>query len=110
MAIAALNFRIVVQDQEVENVSEGGIHLVRDERLEKERAAKAVVKSIGATAFKAYRTIHEGKEVDGQCPIKVGDVIHYNSHTGLKVTDEEDGQVYRIITDDDVMALVYKRG
>ncbi len=110
MAIAAVNFRIVVQDEEVKETSEGGIILARDERLEKERAAKAKVVSIGPTAFKAYRTIEEGKEVNGHCPLKAGDVIHYSPHTGLKVVDEEDGQVYRIITDDDVMALVYKRG
>ena len=105
--VKAVGYRILVKDEKVEEFSKGGIAIVTDPRLEQERASRAKVLDIGETAFKAFRTVNEnGKEVNGYCPIKIGDIIHYAPYAGKTLPDKSDeGGWLRIITDDDVMGV-----
>ena len=105
--VKPVGYRILVKDVEVEKVSDGGIIIATDERLETERAAKAKVLGVGETAFAAFRTIdHNGNEVNGRSPINVGDTIYYAPYAGRTIKDRTpEGGWLRLITDDDVMGV-----
>jgi len=60
---------------------------------------KGVVLAIGETAFRDYGI---------ECPIQVGDYISYAKFGGKDVTDPEDGKVYVVINDEDVVAILRK--
>jgi co-chaperonin GroES (HSP10) len=58
---------------------------------------KGVVVDIGPTAFKDYKI---------ESPIKVGDYISYVKFGGKEITDPESGEVYVVIQDEDVVAIL----
>jgi co-chaperonin GroES (HSP10) len=60
---------------------------------------KGTVVSIGETAFKDYGI---------DCPIQVGDYITFAKFGGKEVTDPETGEVFVVINDEDVVALLTK--
>ena len=60
---------------------------------------KGVVLAIGETAFKDYGI---------ESPIKVGDYVSYAKFGGKDITDPEDGKVYVVINDEDVVAILRK--
>jgi co-chaperonin GroES (HSP10) len=58
---------------------------------------KGVVVDIGETAFKDYGI---------ECPIKVGDYISYVKFGGKDVSDPESGELFTVIQDEDVVAVL----
>jgi co-chaperonin GroES (HSP10) len=60
---------------------------------------KGYVVAIGQTAFKDYGI---------ECPIKIGDYISFAKFGGKEITDPEDGEVYVVINDEDVVAILKK--
>lgn len=73
-----------------------------DKRALRENASmdKGVVLALGETAFRDYGI---------ESPIKVGDYISYAKFGGKDVTDPEDGKVYVVINDEDVVAILTKK-
>ncbi len=51
--------------------------------------------------FSAYKDMHEGK---AWC--KEGDLVIINRYSGINRDDIEEGEVYRIINDEDVIAVI----
>lgn len=60
---------------------------------------KGVIVSIGETAFKDYGI---------ESPVEVGDYISYAKFGGKDVTDPETGEVFVVINDEDVVAILTK--
>lgn len=60
---------------------------------------KGKVVAVGATAFKDYGI---------EAPVKPGDYIIYARFGGKEVTDPETGEVFVIINDEDLIAIIRK--
>lgn len=92
--------RVVVKLKTVEEVSTGGIVIATQDNLKREQygVEEAFVELIGDTAFKAFD--------DGEPWCEVGDLVAITKYSGK---DYEDGDtIYRIINDDDIMAVLDK--
>lgn len=59
-----------------------------------------IVIDIGGTAFKDYGIL---------CPIKEGDKISFAKFGGKEVTDPENGEVFVVIQDEDVVAILTEK-
>ncbi len=91
--------KLVVKPEEVEEVTAGGIILpgsVKDS--EQRNTIKGVVVTVGAQCWKEFS--------DGTPWTSVGDRIVFSKYSGVILEDEEDGQEYRIINDEDVTCVI----
>ena len=93
-------YRILVDPEEIEKVTAGGIVLVQDERLEASGQQFGVVVGIGSTCW----TDGEGNPREPWC--SVGDKILFAKHAGRFVYDPETKKEYQIMLDTDVLAVV----
>lgn len=80
-------------------------HMVKedlDKRALRENASmdKGHIVAIGETAFRDYGI---------ECPVKVGDYISYAKFGGKDVTDPGTGNVYVVINDEDVIAVLKEK-
>ena len=99
--------RLAVKVDEVQTVSEGGIVLVQDEKLELVKAQTGCVVSIGPECWKAYRTVdHTGKEVNGRPWVKEGDRIFFSKYASKFIEDPETKEVFALLNDSDVIAKI----
>lgn len=102
MAIKALGFRLLVQPDEVEEVTAGGIVLAIDQKLEKNAQTTGTIVGIGedvAVAFKP-KTEFWG--------LKVGDKVHYPKYAGKWLKDTTTKEEVLAINDEDVIAVEVK--
>lgn len=88
-------------DTQKEVKTESGLIIeIKDNRQiqsEKYGTKEARVIALGQTAFRAYD--------DGEPWCKVGDLVMVCKYSGDDRTDIEDDEVYRIINDEDVLAI-----
>lgn len=102
MAIKALGFRLLVQPDEVEEITAGGIVLALDTKLEKGAQTTGTIVGIGedvAVAFKP-KTEFWG--------LKVGDKVHYPKYAGKWLKDTVTKEEVLAINDEDVIAVEVK--
>ena len=93
--------KLVVKPEEVEEMTKGGIIIpgsVKD--TEQRSVTKGVVVSVGPQCWKEFS--------DGKPWAAVGDKIVFAKYGGLLVVDDEDEQEYRILNDEDVVAVFGK--
>jgi len=89
--------------EEIKEVkSEGSgiiLEIKKESKLNAEKYAtqEAEVMALGHTAFKAFD--------DGEPWCKVGDKVMICKYSGDDRTDIEDGEIYRIINDEDIQAI-----
>lgn len=108
--IKPCGYRVLVRlkpvNKDFEEKSEGGIitKIKSKQRVELEQKAtqEAYVMEIGPTAFKAYD--------DGQPWVKKGDLVQICKYSGDDLTDIEEDEVYRIINDQDIIAVFPEEG
>lgn len=98
MAIEAPGFRLVIKPDPVEEVTQGGIVLAIDKKLEKGATDRGTIVNIGPIAWHAFKP-YEGPWAE------VGDRIAYVKYAGKWVTDPVDKVDYLIIDDQDVIAI-----
>jgi chaperonin GroES len=110
--------RVVVQPDEVERVTEGGI-IIPDADAQKHQMAQSTgtLVAIGPDAFKEYTSITERFMDNKWVPFErtvtgftenfaeVGDRVAFAKYGGLVVVGE-DGQEYRLMNDMDITARV----
>jgi chaperonin GroES len=113
--------RVVVQPDEVERVSEGGI-IIPDADAERHQMAQSTgtLVAMGPDAFKEYTTITErflnGKWVPFERTVTgfsenfadIGDRVAFAKYGGLSVIGE-DGQEYRLMNDMDITGRVSEK-
>lgn len=97
-------YRILVKADEVETMSEGGIFLVLDEKLERSGQQFGIVVDIGEDCW-AGRS-NAGTLVEGKQWCKIGDRILFSKHAGRFVYDPKTKDELLIMNDDDVLAVV----
>lgn len=108
--VKPVGYRVLVKlkkiDENAEVKSEGGIITqVRSEsriELEQRAGTEAYVMEVGPTAFQAYD--------DGKPWCKVGDLVVIAKYAGVDLNDVEEDEIYRLINDQDVIAVFPKEG
>lgn len=90
--------RVVVKLKKVEETTESGIVIATSTNLKREQygVEEAYVTQIGKTAFLAFD--------DGKPWCKIGDLVAITKYSGKDYEDGDD--IYRIINDEDVMAVL----
>ncbi|EJN6828756.1 co-chaperone GroES [Vibrio cidicii] len=95
MNIRPLNDKLIVERQEVENKSEGGIVLTA-QSVKKSNRGKVIAVGAGKRLENGERTAMD---------VKVGDQIIFNDGYGVK-SEKIDGTEYLILSESDVLAIV----
>lgn len=80
-------------------MSDGGI-AYPDQVIDHERYSQDEGELV-ALGSQAYKNLG-----DGTPWCKVGDTVFLNRHSGVFKTDEETGEVYRLVNDQDIMGVV----
>ena len=106
MALQVPGHRIMIKPQELKKKTESGILIEygENEALEKAGLTQGTVVQVGPDA---YKTMY----VSGYAPApwcKVGDEIIHAKYIGFEVTDPETNVQYRLINDEDVIAVISK--
>ena len=102
--ITPAGYRVLVRlkktDKKVDEVSEGGIILETNVDVEAHQYAtqEAYVEKLGITAFKSF------DEGDPWC--KVGDLVLIAKYSGENRKDLKTGEIYRVINDQDIIAIL----
>jgi chaperonin GroES len=98
MAIKPAGHRILVIPDPVETKTASGIIMVAETvTADEQRQIFGVVHSVGNTAFKDF----------GDLPwCKVGDRIAFAKYGGFVIKDPVDGKEYRLLNDEDVVAVI----
>ena len=94
--IKPIGYYVMVKPDPVEEVSKGGIILNPDDR-EKVVITKGNVVSIAEGAWT--------DKPEGSYP-KVGDRVIFAKYAGNEITDEDTGQEYRLMLDEDIRAII----
>lgn len=94
----AAGYRILVKPDPVENVSEGGIVLVEDEKLKRAANQKGTVLSLGEFAYEGY----PGKWV------KPGDRIIYSQYAGKFIENPKDDENPLVVLNDEDVVCILK--
>ena len=94
-------YRILVSADEIKTMSDGGIYLVLDERMELASQQFGTVIDIGSTCW----TDAKGEQLERWC--EIGDRILFSKHAGRFVYDRADkDREYMVINDTDVIAVI----
>lgn len=91
-------YRILVQPDEIEQVTEGGIVLAVDKTLERAAQKKGTLLAVGETAWSDLG--------DGEPWAKVGDWVMYAQHAGRTVEDPVTKKTYLMLNDKDIVAVI----
>lgn len=99
-----LGYRVLVRDDSVEQKTAGGIILTDQGKASDEHAQQfGTVVSYGDLAFSMETST-------GQVPYKtrpwLGDVVVYSKYAGGQYHEDEGGQKYRLLNDDDIRGIV----
>jgi co-chaperonin GroES (HSP10) len=96
MKVKPVTHRIVVKPDALEEKTDSGIILARNERQEKAATVTGVVVEVGSTCFKDYNSTAED---EGIVP---GVRIYYAKYAGAVLKDEE----HIILNDEDVIGVI----
>ena len=99
--IKALGYRVLVQKDDIETTSKGGIVLAVNEKLEKHAQNIGTVVSIGDKAYKAFSSDYTGEPW-----VQVGDRVIFSRYAGVIVTDPDTAVEYTLLNDEDVGAVL----
>jgi co-chaperonin GroES (HSP10) len=97
-------YRILVKADDIEKVTDFGIVLILDEKLERSGQQFGTVVGVGESCW-AGRD-NGGKLVEGKAWCKVGDRVLFSKHSGRFVYDPETEEELLIMNDDDILAVV----
>jgi len=92
--------RLLIKADAVEKVSEGGIILNVNEKMERAGQNIGTVVSIGHLCWADFE--------DGQPWCKVGDRVYFSRYAGRFLADPYTKEEYMIMNDEDVLATVEK--
>jgi len=96
MRVKPVTHRIVVKPDPLEEKTDSGIILARNERQEKAATVTGVVVEVGSTCFKDYDSTAED---EGIVP---GARIYYAKYAGAELKDKE----HIILNDEDVLGVI----
>lgn len=96
--------RILVKPAPVETMSKGGIALPVDEKLYQQAAQHGTLVRCGEIAFKeftngAFKAVYEPYAA-------IGDTVFYKRFSGAAIKDEDTGEEFFIMNDNDIIAVI----
>lgn len=97
--ITPAGHRVLVKVEEAEKVTKGGI-VIPDHLQDRNTEASTIgtIVAVGPTAWQAFD--------DGTPWAQVGDRVAFAQYGGKKITDPETDETYRILNDEDIIAVV----
>jgi co-chaperonin GroES (HSP10) len=95
-----IGFTAMIEVEQVEKFSKGGIALVTDEVMERNAQTVGKVLALGEDFAVAY------KPKTPQWGVKVGDKVIYAKHAGKWVKDPQTGVEYLFVLDSDIVGKV----
>ena len=100
MRIVPTAHRVLVQLEPVEETTKGGIIISSSDTRKREQVAQetATVVKIGPTAFKDFG--------DGTPWCKEGDKVKIVRHSGNIIKDPDSDNMYSVINDEDIYAIL----
>ena len=99
--------RLLVKEDSVETVSEGGIVVVVKEDLERAALQTGVICGLGEDCWKAFRKVDEnGLEKNGQPWANIGDYVIFARHAGRFIKDPTNGDEFLIMNDEDILGVI----
>ena len=104
MTINPTGHHVLIEPDDVEEVSEGGIVLTTDNdaiRREKAATTRGTIVAVGPTAW-----ADPGLSPTGEPWARVGDYVYYTRHVSKTITDKESGKNYFLLTDDNILAII----
>lgn len=102
--ITPTGHRVLIKPDEIEEVSEGGIVLTHTDQAKKLEEAGQVFGTIKAIGFQAWKAF--GKDHSGEPWAKVGDRVLFSKYSGFYLEDPADGENYKIVNDEDIVAVI----
>lgn len=102
--VRPIGYVVLVEPEKIKETSDGGIVLVTAEtkKYEQQAQVRGKVLAIGDLAFDEQIKI--GLEV----PVQVGDIVYYQRHAGMRLTDDHGNiRLDRLLLKDlDIVAVV----
>ena len=102
MKIKPLGFYVLVEVEEVEKISEGGI-ILGDVRREQEACEFGCVRGIGPTAYVGFPGCDDGGAESWG--LKIGDKVEYRRYEG-KLSNHPDMKNHRYIPDSHIIGVI----
>lgn len=99
--IKPVGHRVLIEVEEAMLETDWGFQVVADKKLEDAAMIEGVVVAAGAQAWKAF-----GPDFTGEPWAKVGDRVYFAPWSGRVIEDPEDGKKYKIMNDEDIIAIV----
>jgi len=99
MKIKPCGYRLLVKPDIVNDMSDGGIALVMDERLERAAQVYGTIITIGPECWK-------DKKGDGKPWASEGDKVCYVRHSGKSIIDTETDEEFVVINDEDILVVM----
>lgn len=106
MAIKPVGHRVLVKPKAVEETTTSGIVVVsniQEKRLEEAGQVYGVLTGVGPQAWKAF-----GKDHTGEPWAEVGDTVLFSKFAGFSVEDPETEEMYKVLNDEDIVAIITK--
>lgn len=102
----AVGHLLLIRPDPVEEVTESGIVLTMDKKLERGATTSGTVLDLGPEAFLAFQNA-AGIPLEARKPwVQVGDHIYYAKYAGKWVDDKATKEELLYIRDEDVIGLV----
>jgi len=101
MAIKVLGHTVLVKPDKVEKKTDWGFDLQINERQEESAQITGTVVSVGDQAWKAFSV-----DFTGEPWAKVGDHVVFSKFAGRYVTDPYTEEVYMLMNDEDIRAII----
>lgn len=106
MKIKPLGFYVLIEMEEIETTSAGGI-ILSESTVNKEQEAtdQGWVRAIGPTAYNGYPGCEDEKDLAGSWGVKIGDKVEYRKYEG-KRSSAEGYENYRYINDSHIIGVI----
>ena len=108
----AVGYYILVEMEEIEKTSAGGIVLTpKYVAREQGGCDRGIVRGIGPLAFAGYNGIHDERPADeraGQWGIEIGSTVQFDRYDG-KELELEGYENYRLISDNKIMGKLVEK-
>ena len=102
MNIKPTGHHVIIEPDEFEEISEGGIVVSTggdSARREQAATTRGRIKAIGPTAWK-------DQGFGGVAWAQLEDYVYFTRHVSKTITDKESGKDYFLLTDDNILAII----
>jgi len=99
--LKAAGYRLIIRPDPVEEMSDGGIVIVQDEKIARAATQTGELIAIGDIAWEAFGPNHSGKPW-----AKVGDKVLYSKYAAKFFNHPETDEILGLLQDEDIIAVL----